>query len=294
MCRFLVYKGKVPALIADSFDCRLRLEGCRFLNGDGFGVGWYDQYPEEGPCIFTSTLPAWSNINLKRIAEKIHSPLVFAHVRATTAGTPTSESNCHPWQYGTLMWMHNGHLAQFPKIKRTLQNSLRDEMFSMVHGNTDSEWAFALFLNQLEDPSATNFDPTVLKNAMLRTIELINMWSREAGITQSSLLNFAVTDGRTVVCTRYVSSSTLEAASLYYSSGSRFIERGGNYRMEKRDKREDAVLIASEPLTFEKTDWVTIPSNTLLMVTPKHNILLYPIKDEFYNPGKRVLTVNNA
>ncbi|KAJ1965295.1 glutamine amidotransferase subunit [Dimargaris xerosporica] len=243
MCRFLVYKGKQPALIADlilrpahsiinqSFDCRLRLEGCRTLNGDGFGVGWYDRHPQEGPCIFTSTLPAWSNINLRRIAEKISSPLVFAHVRATTGGTPTSESNCHPWQYGCLMWMHNGHIAHFTKIKRKLQNSLRDEIFANIQGNTDSEWAFALFLNQLEDPLNRTFSPEELKDAMLQTIALINRWSKEAGITKSSLLNFAVTDGQSVICTRYVSSRELEAASLYYSSGSRFIERNGHYRM---------------------------------------------------------------
>ncbi|KAJ1976017.1 glutamine amidotransferase subunit [Dimargaris verticillata] len=190
--------------------------------------------------------------------------------------------------------MHNGHLAHFTKIKRKLQNSLRDEIFANIQGNTDSEWAFALFLNQLEDPLSRTFSPEELKDAMLQTIALINRWSKEAGITKSSLLNFAVTDGQSVICTRYVSSRELEAASLYYSSGSRFIERDGHYRMEKRDKREDAVVVASEPLTFEKADWLTVPSNTLLMVTPKHNILLYPIKDEFYNPGKRVLVANNA
>ncbi|KAJ1655744.1 glutamine amidotransferase subunit [Dispira simplex] len=289
-----VHYDKDHSIIHQSFDCRLRLEGCRFLNGDGFGVGWYDSHPEEGPCIFTSTLPAWSNINLRRIAEKIHSPLVFAHVRAITAGTATSESNCHPWQYGCLMWMHNGHIAQFHKIKRRLQNSLRDELFAFIQGNTDSEWVFALFLNQLDDPLRQSFCPYELKDAMFKTIALINLWSKEAGIAQSSLLNFALTDGRTVVCTRYVSSHEFEAASLYYSSGSRFAERNGSYRMEKRDKREDAVVVASEPLTFEKADWLTVPSNTLLLITPKHNILLYPVKDEFYNPGKRRLVVNNA
>lgn len=29
-------------------------------------------------------MQAWSNANLSRLAEKIRSPLVFAHVRATT------------------------------------------------------------------------------------------------------------------------------------------------------------------------------------------------------------------
>jgi len=69
--------------------------------GDGFGVGWYepdaDSETANTPCIFTSVTPAWNNNNLIRLAEKIKSPLVFAHVRASTAGTVT-ETNCHPFQ----------------------------------------------------------------------------------------------------------------------------------------------------------------------------------------------------
>lgn len=60
----------------------------------------------------------------------------------------------HPWQYGSLMWMHNGHVAEFKKvtsynfeIKRSLQNMIKEEFFLMVQGNTDSEWIFSLFLS---------------------------------------------------------------------------------------------------------------------------------------------------
>ena len=55
----------------------------------------------------------------------------------------------HPWTYANLIWMHNGCIADFHKIKRRLQNDLSDEMFSVPQGNTDSEWSFALFLDQL-------------------------------------------------------------------------------------------------------------------------------------------------
>jgi predicted glutamine amidotransferase len=33
--------------------------------------------------------------------------------------------------------------------------------------------------------------------------------------------------------------------------------------MERRDKGQDIVLVASEPLTFERADWVTVPSNCI-------------------------------
>ena len=40
------------------------------------------------------------------------------------------------------------------------------------------------------------------------------------------------------------------------------------------------VMIASEPLTYERSDWLAIPTNTILMVTPRMNVLLHPIEDE--------------
>lgn len=45
--------------------------------------------------------------------------------------------------------MHNGGVADFPKIKRRLQSYLPDEVFNMVSGNTDSQWSFALFLSKV-------------------------------------------------------------------------------------------------------------------------------------------------
>lgn len=304
MCRLVLYKGKAPiqlahlltrpahSIIKQSLDSRLRLGKTRAINGDGFGVGWYDSSQDdenhhdsaETPCIFTSVTPAWNNLNLTRLADKIRSPLVFAHVRASTSAS-VSEANCHPWRYGRLMWMHNGNIAQFDRIKRRLHNSLSEKLYNFVQGNTDSEFAFALFLNQFEDPLHGPFDHISLKKAMLATIAQLNVLAEEAGNTEPSLMNFVVTDGSSVVCTRYVSSLTSEAASLYYSSGTRFEEfSSGHYRMIKADRREDIVLVASEPLTFEKADWLTIPSNTCLVITPKLNVLVYPIIDQFHNP----------
>ncbi|KAG0041583.1 hypothetical protein BGZ83_001623, partial [Gryganskiella cystojenkinii] len=255
---------------------------------DGFGVGWYESEPDPelgaAPCIFTSVTPAWNNMNLIRLAEKIKSPLVFAHVRASTAGS-VSESNCHPWQYGRLMFMHNGHIADFHLIKRKIQESLPDPIFLNVNGNTDSEWAFAVFLSQLESPlQAEPFCHVKLKEAMFKTIQKLNQWAKDAGIHEASMLNFAVTDGCSVVCSRYISSRTLEAASLYYSSGTKFGSfQPGHYKMVKADRREDIVLIASEPLTFEKADWLKIPTNTVVVVTARMNVLMYPVLDEFQN-----------
>ncbi|KAH9858119.1 N-terminal nucleophile aminohydrolase [Lenzites betulinus] len=309
MCRFVIYKGTAPvqlshlltrpchSIINQAFDSRLRLDHRRPINGDGFGVGWYDSvYDEElgsQPCIFTSVTPAWNNVNLVRLAEKIKSPLVFAHVRATTAGT-LSLDNCHPWSYGKLMFMHNGGIAEFPKIKRQLQMAVPDELFNMVTGNTDSQWAFALLLSKLPDPQARSFAPAVLQKAMVETIAHINKLLSEHDITEPSLMNFCVTDGESVVATRYITSRTEEAASLWFSSGSTFSEyaAGGHYKMSKTDKRENIIMVASEPLTFEKADWMEIRTNHMVVITPKMNLLQIPIIDKYYVPQSDPAALN--
>jgi hypothetical protein len=173
-----------------------------------------------------------------------------------------------------------------------------------VNGNTDSEWAFAVFLSQLRTPlQAEPFCHQELKEAVVKTIAKLNAWIKDAanamtpttpgslGIATDdgpSMMNFAVTDGVTVVCSRYISSRHLEAASLYYSSGNRFEKcNSSQYRMVKDNRRQDMVLIASEPLTFEKADWLTIPTNSIMVVTCKMNVLIYPVVDEYHNPTLR-------
>jgi len=124
-----------------------------------------------------------------------------------------------------LLFQHNGGVGDFnEKIKRKLQNALDDVYFAVPQGNTDSEWVFALLLQTLHelgaDPLAASFDHRVLRTAMLNTIAKLNLWAKASGVETPSLLNLCLSDGRSVVATRYVSSREDEAASLYFSTGS--------------------------------------------------------------------------
>jgi glutamine amidotransferase len=276
MCRFLIYSGReivladlltrpIHSLIRQSFDSRERSEP---LNGDGFGVGWYAPQVEERPCLFTSITPAWSNQNLYHLAEKISTPCVFAHVRAASPGMLVTEANCHPFQFGRYLWMHNGGIAHFPRIKRRLRESLRDELYNWIQGTTDSEHAFAVFLNHLPDlygESSTD----QLSDAMVETIRQLDAWTEEAGITEPSYYNFAVTNGQDVIATRYVNNDTNDPASLYITSGAKFECREGICRMLPAGQQEHAVIIASEPLTNAKENWLKIPKNHLVILTPE-------------------------
>lgn len=168
------------------------------------------------------------------------------------------------------MWMQNGGIGGWTFVKRRLAASLADRWFMGVQGSTDTEWAFALFLDSLErlgvDPSSSpgpgGFGHGILRKALLETIKRINQFVSEIAEADNnadtvSLLNFAVTDGHSVICSRYVSSRTDEAASLFFSSGTSWQapskdENKGEYTMERRDKGAGIVLVASEPLTFQR------------------------------------------
>ena len=73
--------------------------------------------------------------------------------------------------------------------------------------------------------------------------------------------------------------------------------------MERHDKGQDLVMVASEPLTFERGgyssrksisedslpnhcpegDWVTVPTNSILSIH-KQTVLIHPIIDQYYQP----------
>jgi ergothioneine biosynthesis protein EgtC len=276
MCRFLVYKGRnksmadlilkpEQSLIRQSYKARERDEP---LNGDGFGIGWYTPEIDNTPCVFTSVQPAWSNRNLHRLAEKISSGCFFAHVRAASEGAFVNEFNCHPFQYNQFLWMHNGVINGFPKIKRLLRESLSDDYYNYIQGTTDSEHVFALFLDNLGD-KINGYTADDLVATMIQTIRQVEDWNEKTGNHEYANLNFALSDGEHVIVTRYGSDVTVSAPSLYYSEADHFEVKDGLYHMRKSEEKTRAVIVASEPLTQDRSNWIGVSTNHLLLISPE-------------------------
>ncbi len=258
------------SLIRQSFKAREREEP---LNGDGFGVGWYAHEIASDPCVFSSIQPAWANRNLRRLAEKIQANCFFAHVRAATAGTPVTELNCHPFQFEQFLWMHNGKIADFKKIRRRLRAHLDDDSYDLIQGTTDSEHVFALFLTQLRE-HLNDYNLDTLRRALRSTVRTLEGWLEEANVSADSHLNFCLTDGHSILATRYVTNPDAQAQSLYTARGQRFELREDQYRMISDGDRTDAVIIASEPLTSDRSDWEAVPVNHFVSVSPEFEISL--------------------
>ncbi len=284
MCRFLTYAG-APLLLADllyrpvnslimqSYRARERAEP---LNGDGFGVGWYVPDVDPAPCVQRSVTPAWSNRNLQNLAAKTRASSLFAHVRAASPGMAVNEANVHPFAYDRFMWMHNGVVAGFHHIRRRLRDSLKDEFYDMIQGTTDSEHAFALFLNSLRMPFG-EVGGAEMRRAMVETIASLNDWTRAAGVKEDSFCNFAVTDGQVTVVSRYSSGEGVAGASLHFSRGRRFecLPDGlcDMHSVAQHDEARSAT-VASERLTDDPTDWTAVPDNHTITVFPDLRVSL--------------------
>lgn len=285
MCRFVAYQGH-PVLIADllyrprhslvkqSLHSEMLSQS---FSADGFGVGFYvDEDP--APCVVRSTAPAWSNRSLESLSGKLRSGRIFAHVRAASPGLPVQITNCHPFWHGRFLFMHNGAVEQFRKLKRRLQNALSDASWEMLDGSTDSEHAFALLLDEVGGPQA---QPTTaeLRAALVRTIARLIALSGEAGLPGAMALNFAVTDGRSTVVSRYARGIEKPAATLYFSAGRRYVCEGEDGDMlASEGPRAEAVLVASEPLTRHAEDWQPVPDNHTIAVEPDCSFRIEPIE----------------
>jgi len=271
------------SIIHQSFNSKERFSSP--LNGDGFGVGWYECSGDdrETPCVFVSVTPAWNNLNLTRLAEKVESPLFFAHVRAASPGLYASEQNCHPFAFAHFLWMHNGTLAGWKFWRRTLLNLLTEELFNSMQGTTDSEGTFYLFLMNLQklNPSyslkTSTFTSQQLRAAMEMTINMITTWESELNLGTPSEMNFVVSNGNTVIATRFIDHPTATPVTLYFTSGSRYTCEDGTHKMIQNDRRQHCHIIASEPLN-QQEEWIPVPRNHMVLITPQSNLLLYPIK----------------
>lgn len=262
MCRFLAYSGpktfmqdlllnSIHSLVDQSKHARMRFEP---VNGDGFGVGWYPDHDDPVPGTFVSIEPAWSNRNLREIATKIPTSHFFAHVRDASFGMPVSQANCHPFQFGNYLWMHNGFMADFDQCRRALMDSLSDSAFNMIKGNTDSEHAFALFLDELgldqqEHHQAVN--STQLFETVSRTIARIIKIRNESGCHSEAHMNFAVSNGQSSVYTRFDHNSESNPPTLFY--------------LQTKNESGEELIVASEPLS-EEGNWQEVQNGQVLVV----------------------------
>ncbi len=260
MCRWLAYTGS-PVLVRDALytpehslidqSVHSRL-GAEPTNGDGFGIGWYDAEPTPG--LFRSIEPAWNDQNLRELAGHVRSPLFFAHIRAAI-GSAVQQTNCHPFRRGRWLFMHNGFIAGFETIKRDLQLTVDESLFTEINGQTDTETLFYLALTLgLED------DPP---DAVARAIGLVEDCGYRRGVKHPFQGTIATSDGEHVWAFRY--SSEGKSRSLFFSRDIRTLRALYPGREILQQLSDDARIVLSEPVGDLPGAWNEVPEATYCM-----------------------------
>ncbi len=257
MCRWIAYRGETIALeyyvtrpshslVAQSMHA---LEATAALNGDGFGLGWYGDHPEPG--LYRELRPAWSDENLRHLCRHLRSHLFFAHVRAAT-GTSVTRTNCHPFACGPWLFMHNGAVGNWNRLRRSVEALIPDDLYEWRAGTTDSE---ALFLAIVGagltcGPGGTT-DPVAATAAVMASLtELVD------GAGAPFRFTAALADGRDIYAFRYAVND--KANTLYYRTS------GGS------------VLIVSEPLDQDRETWTAVPEGTALVARAGQPLQVLP------------------
>ncbi|GGN21395.1 glutamine amidotransferase [Actinoplanes campanulatus] len=259
MCRWLAYSGTPIRLEDLLYRPRYSLidqsqhsrEGVETTNGDGVGVGWYPVDAAGEPALFRAVGPAWSDVNLRELAHATSSPLFLAHIRAST-GTPVQQSNCHPFRFQNWLWVHNGSIREFARLKRDLVLAVDPELYPSMAGSTDSEVMFHLAITYgLRDRPVA---------AVERMAGLIESVAHRHGVPDPLQMTVGTTDGDRIWTFRY--SSEGRSRSLYFSTDMTALRALHPELDTLRRLSEETRLIVSEPLGEMEGAWQPVPESS--------------------------------
>jgi len=244
MCRLLAYLGapsfpsehieRPPrSLIAQSLTAS---EAKTATQGDGVGLGWYGERPRPG--VYRDARPAWSDENLRSLAAQLRCRLFFAHVRAAT-GTDATRANCHPFAHGRHLFMHNGQIGGYGRIRRRVEALIDDRVYDARLGTSDSEAIFLAAVSQGLDA-----DPV---GAFARVLGQVARLQHEHGIRAPLRFAACVSDGDALHAFRWASDG--RCPTLYLR------------------RLDDGVLVVSEPYDDDALPrWEAVPPGSHVRV----------------------------
>jgi predicted glutamine amidotransferase len=239
MCRFLVYWGKksqnLSGLILteeNSLFKQSQNDCTNRPNPDGWGFAY--RYGKDINLI-KSPAPAFEDQKYLPTAKKIHSDLLFAHVRRKSQGTVSYE-NTHPFVQDRWMFMHNGNVPGFNQSKIEILRKLPKDCKIQTLGSTDSEFLFNYFLCRMQknQKNALQDALNIISSIICQVIELTSPDDRH-----QLALNFMLANGDFMIGFR-------RNRTLFYRV------------------RENETIISSEKLDF-MNNWNEVPENHFII-----------------------------
>lgn len=255
------------------------------LNLAGFGmIAWDDasRAPKTPWRYYSTRLPVFDN-NLRALSKKIACHNLLAHIRGVPLdGSATvNEQNLHPFRFpgAQLALAHNGDLYQFSSMRYALLPHIRKEILSLIRGNTDSEWIYALLMSQFADYTARYSSEEICK-AIQQTLAIIRQIRQKHAIEISSSVNLFLSSPDCLIATRFafdygcyplpekeeVHQGSVDYLSLWFTRGSDFDQHDGEWKMVGGKESAESVIVASEPLSTDTSTWVEVPEYHILAV----------------------------
>ena len=212
------------------------------LNGDGFGLGWHSANLEDEPFVYQNILPMWNDRNLGDLCRYVQSQNFVVNLRSATAKMPIDLSNCQPFKYNDVLFVHNGLIENFfESMQRPMREKLCDTAYQKIQGITDSEHIFALLVHHLETEPGLDL-AEALKRTMLEIIEL----AEEKNVRVAA--NIILTTGDRLVALRY--DNRQKSPSFYI--------------LKNASGFPNSVIVTSEP-PFED-NWQTYRESELISI----------------------------
>jgi predicted glutamine amidotransferase len=260
MCRLYGFHATEPTKVECTLvhaQNALMVQSRADRSGKSHANGWGVATFENGhPQIEKQAWAAYHGEHFQRMAARIYSKQVLAHVRRATVGEP-DVANTHPFADDGWAFAHNGTVPNFAKLRPLLIDRLPKSRHALIAGETDSEHVFHLIRAwQVAEPERSTFEIVrdVVGWIVARSVEI----DPDARIG----LNIMLTNGREMVGTRY-------------GRPLQFVERDGVHDCEicgfphiHHDPRTDyrAIVLASEPISHEV--WRDVPDRSIYRVGP--------------------------
>jgi glutamine amidotransferase len=305
MCRLVAYLGESVILDEVLFqpdssivEQAVHPQLLSAMNLAGFGaVAWDDdsRSPDLPWAYRTSGLPFFDR-NLRALSRKARATALLGHVRGVKLSDRevVNEQNVHPFRYeGTpIALAMNGDLDRFSEMRVDVATLVDPDIAKLVEGTTDSEWLYALILSRLDDPFAPAADAEELAAATEEALRMVRDVRVRRGFDRQSAVNLVISDGHCLIATRFAfdygwyhegwtfagGERRYDYTTLWYAAGTGYGCHEGEWGVGAGSP-QTSLIVASEPITHDRSAWLEAPEYCLLVATPGEPALSVEIRE---------------
>jgi glutamine amidotransferase len=146
------------------------------------------------------------------------------------------------------MFMHNGFIGSWSRLRRQVEGLIPDELYPARIGTTDSEAVFLAILGaSMDDPVGA------AETVLARLTAMVN----ETAPPDRLRFTAALSNGRDLYAFRYAVND--RANTLYY-------------------RESDAgIVIVSEPLDRDHKNWIVVPENSVVVACAGERARIVPL-----------------